>query len=236
LSNTGDVPAPSTSRRVRKTQHERTTESTERLLAAAIELFAAQGYENTTTEQIAERAGYSRAMVNARFGSKEGLLESMLNTEWEGLLLGAVTTDAPGMSRIVGVVDALRLLVEQEAVRLRAFMNVSFEATGPNPEVRPHIQDRLGRIEEAFAEAMTAGMRDGTIREDLDPAFEAREFIHSGIGGTYRWLIDPDFDFSAYLVDWRAAVIRRLAAPAPSATSAQRSRGRPSRGPGPTPR
>jgi AcrR family transcriptional regulator len=201
-------------RRKRKTQLERTAESTQRLLDAAIELFATQGYENTTTEQIAERAGYSRAMVNARYGSKEGLLETMLAAEWENLLLRAVASPTTGLQRIMTVIDTLHHLVKYQPTHLRAFMIVSFEATGPITELRPHIAERLRHIEGAFSEAMAAGVRDRSIRPDVDPDFEARELIHSGIGATYRWIIDANgFDFGGYLDQWRDTVRRRLTPP-----------------------
>lgn len=209
-------------RRIRKTQGERTAESTQRLLDAAIELFAAQGYEHTTTEQIAERAGYSRSMVNARFGSKEGLLETMLGEEWESLLLRVAAAPASGMDRITGVIDALGRLVDHQPIRLRAFMVVSFEATGPITELRPHIQQRLRRIEQAFADAIAAGIRDDSIRADIDPEFEARELLSSGIGATYRWIIDTaTFDIGGYLAQWRSIVRRRLA-PVPDGSVAHR--------------
>jgi AcrR family transcriptional regulator len=53
---------------VRRTQSERVDESTSRLLEAAAELIADQGYHNTTAGQIAQRAGFSRELVRVRFG------------------------------------------------------------------------------------------------------------------------------------------------------------------------
>ena len=43
---------------------------------AAIELIGEKGFDTTTAAEIGERAGYSRSMVHARYGSKESLLES----------------------------------------------------------------------------------------------------------------------------------------------------------------
>jgi hypothetical protein len=78
-------------------------------------------------------------------------------------------------------------------------------------KVRAQIQDQLRRIQDAFTDAMLAGVRDGSVRGDIDPDFESREIMHSGIGATCRWIIDTDnFDFSAYLSQWRTSVHRRL--------------------------
>lgn len=50
-------------------------EKRERLLAAARALFAEQGFEETSTQQIAKAAGVSEGILFHHFGSKRGLLE-----------------------------------------------------------------------------------------------------------------------------------------------------------------
>src|SRR4051812_16911109 len=62
----------------RRSQRERVEESSRRLAEAAIELIAEKGFANTTAQEIGIRAGYSRAMVHERYGSKEALLETIL--------------------------------------------------------------------------------------------------------------------------------------------------------------
>ena len=47
------------------------------VLAAAMELFAAQGYVSTTVEQIADRAGVSKPTVFASVGSKRTVLKEL---------------------------------------------------------------------------------------------------------------------------------------------------------------
>src|SRR5947199_10711285 len=46
------------------------------LVEAARELFIAEGYEATTTRQIAERAGVAEPLLFSNFGSKAGLFEA----------------------------------------------------------------------------------------------------------------------------------------------------------------
>ena len=55
-------------------QRERSERSTRALLDAAGEVIAEVGYGNMTLAAVGERAGYSRGLVTARFGSKEKLL------------------------------------------------------------------------------------------------------------------------------------------------------------------
>jgi AcrR family transcriptional regulator len=48
------------------------------IIVAAAELFERRGYEETTVSAIAERSGYSRQTVYARYRSKESLLEAVV--------------------------------------------------------------------------------------------------------------------------------------------------------------
>jgi AcrR family transcriptional regulator len=50
-----------------------------RILETALEIFAAQGYEGTSTRQLAERAGVNLPAIQYYFGSKEGLYRAVIN-------------------------------------------------------------------------------------------------------------------------------------------------------------
>src|SRR6202167_3273300 len=62
--------------RPRLTQDEKTAETRRRLLDAAIVCLVERGYANTTTSEIAERAGLSRGAQLYHFPKKEELLTS----------------------------------------------------------------------------------------------------------------------------------------------------------------
>lgn len=68
-----------------QTEHARSASSRDRILAAAKQLFAARGYENTSTVAIARLAGTSESQLMKHFGSKEGLLEAIFDAGWEQL-------------------------------------------------------------------------------------------------------------------------------------------------------
>jgi len=62
-----------------------TASSHDRILAAAKRLFASQGYEATSTMAIARLAGTSESQMMKHFGSKEGLLEAILDDGWKSM-------------------------------------------------------------------------------------------------------------------------------------------------------
>jgi AcrR family transcriptional regulator len=64
--------------------HYRISESA--LLDAACAEFAAEGFESTTMDRIAARAGTTKPTLYARFGSKQDLFEAAVRREYELLL------------------------------------------------------------------------------------------------------------------------------------------------------
>jgi|SRR5437588_6701448 len=59
--------------------------SRDRMLSAAKNLFAKDGYENTSTAAIARTAGTSESQLMKHFGSKEGLLEAIFDSGWASM-------------------------------------------------------------------------------------------------------------------------------------------------------
>lgn len=54
------------------------TEKQEKILQAALQLFAKEGYHATSTSKVAKLAGVSEGLIFRHFGNKEGLLHAIL--------------------------------------------------------------------------------------------------------------------------------------------------------------
>jgi len=61
-------------------------DSKQRILMAAVRLFARQGYGNTGLRELAKAADVNLAMINYFFGSKKTLLKEILNTFFSGYI------------------------------------------------------------------------------------------------------------------------------------------------------
>src|SRR4051812_32872909 len=68
------MPRPS-----RRTQAERSALSEKLIMRAATKLIGRNGYTKTTLAEIGREAGYSAGLVSHRFGSKEGLLRTLVD-------------------------------------------------------------------------------------------------------------------------------------------------------------
>ncbi len=95
--------------RVRMTGRERR----EQLLDVGRALFAEKGFEATSIEEIAARAGVSKPVVYEHFGGKEGLYAVVVDREMSDLL-----------DRLTGALSAAhpRVLVEQAALALLTYI------------------------------------------------------------------------------------------------------------------
>jgi AcrR family transcriptional regulator len=88
-------------------------ERREQLLDVGRSLFAEKGFEATSTEEIAARAGVSKPIVYEHFGGKEGLYAVVIDREMQRLLdlfTGALTAGDP------------RELLEQAALALLTYI------------------------------------------------------------------------------------------------------------------
>jgi len=102
----------------------------ERILNAAEELFARQGYHCTSLRAITAAAQANLAAVNYHFGSKEALLEAVLRRRL--VPLNALRAEA--MNRVKAEADAAGVRPEAKAV-LHAFIapTVRFCCSEPGP-------------------------------------------------------------------------------------------------------
>ena len=197
----------------RRTQAERSAQSEDRLLGAALELISERGYERTTLQAIGERAGYSRGLAGHRFGSKEGLLWALLERmfrHWGTESLAPAVGDRVGIDALHAAIDAARTALHASPERLRAFYALLFESLGPIPALRPQVAEFHRRQRAAVQQWIEAGMRTGDVRADVDAATQAALFVSAIRGAAWQWLIDPAVDVDAIHEEIKATFARNL--------------------------
>ncbi|GAA0472844.1 TetR family transcriptional regulator [Paractinoplanes deccanensis] len=112
----------------------------DRLLAAADELFYAEGIHTVGIDRVIERAGVAKASLYSTFGSKDELVRAYLEGRHElrrtRLLKGLERYEDP-RDRVLGVFEVLDELAGTPGFRGCAFYNASAEGTpgGPVQEV-----------------------------------------------------------------------------------------------------
>jgi AcrR family transcriptional regulator len=103
----------------------------ERLLAAADELFYAEGVQSVGIDRVIERAGVAKASLYNLFDNKEGLVQAYLEARHNGTtdkLMAAVDRHRDPRRRILAVFDAQAQMFAQPGFRGCAFVSAFAEA------------------------------------------------------------------------------------------------------------
>ena len=134
----------------------------EQLLGIAREVFAERGYEATSIEEIAERAGVTRPVVYEHFGGKEGIHAVVVDREVTRLseLIATPLREARSNREAAEwAATAFLAFIEEESAGFRILTRDA--PTGSGRSLASVLSDVAARTEELLAAAFEA--------RDLDP-------------------------------------------------------------------
>jgi AcrR family transcriptional regulator len=194
----------------RRTQQERVEESTKRLFEAAAELIAEGGYDAATAAEIGRRAGYSRSMVRARFGSKEQLVDAVIRSAYEAPLTSPLPETANGLEHALARIDTLARLVDENPALMRMLFAVEFQAAGKGSGMADRAASWVARLRSDMLDALREGQRDGSINGELDAEATAHAIVVEGVGSAFLWTVDPAENFRRRIDQWRARTVKTL--------------------------
>lgn len=99
----------------RRTNVERSQETTHALLTAARALFVEHGYNDTSTPEIARKAGVTRGALYHHYADKKAIFEAVLYREAEAVSAAINQSEEDG-----GTSDAMAILINGIAAYLKA--------------------------------------------------------------------------------------------------------------------
>lgn len=191
------------------TQPQRVEISSRRLVEAAAELITEKGWEATTAAEIGRRAGYSRAMVHARYGSKDAILDAFFEHGYVQRVLPGPQPAATGMDNAVAHFGRIQELYAEDRDFLRAMFVMTFEAVKTTSPVRMRLQTWLERGVAAVEDGLRKGIVDGSVRPDIDVDLAVSDISTAGFGIAFHWIVMPDrFDLARELERARARAVR----------------------------
>lgn len=161
-------------------------------MEAAAELVVEKGWEATTAAEIGRRAGYSRAMVHARYGSKDAILDAFFSHEYVQRLTPSPEPDATGLDEALAHFDRIEEVYAEAPDFLRAMFAMTFEAVKSTSPVRPVLQTWLTRGVELVESGLRKGARDGSVRSDIDIDRAVNDISAGVFGVAFQWLASSD--------------------------------------------
>ncbi|MDW5610774.1 MULTISPECIES: TetR/AcrR family transcriptional regulator [Mycolicibacterium] len=190
------------------TQPQRLELSARRLLEAAVALIGEKGWDATTAAEIGQRAGYSRAMVHARYGSKDALLETLFASEYEKKLSPLPDPGSDGMTQALAHLDRIALLYAEDPDLCRAVFVLTFEAAKTTSQAHPYTRMWLERAAHAVEAGLRKGIADGSVRPEVDIARAVNDFGAAVLGTAYQWIMQAyPYDIAEELAYVRARLV-----------------------------
>lgn len=174
----------------------RRVQTRQRLLDAAAEVFADEGFGHATVEQVCERGGYSRGAFYSNFDSLDQLFFAMWEQRSAAMLTdlraASAETSAPDgditavVARIVGVVP-----VDPQWYRI----NAEFTAHAlRHAALRAALADREDAILQTLLPVVETALADVRRRIVGDPTALGRALVAVHDGTSVQCLVDPDTD------------------------------------------
>ncbi|MBF6056601.1 TetR family transcriptional regulator [Streptomyces eurocidicus] len=154
----------------------------QRLYTAAVTLFAKQGYDQTSIDEITEEADVARATFFNYFQRKEDIIIAWGDLRREKLQAGLGFLAAPRgdvVARLDQCVSALVDINEEERDITRAMLLAWVKAG------RPMLEDPYSSG--IFAEIVEEGLRQGQISPGVDATRVGQLLRDAYLGALYRW-------------------------------------------------
>lgn len=171
---------------------------------AAKEVFAERGYQRATLEEIAQRAGMSKATIYLYYKNKDGLflqvVEELVNASTAATAQMAATPKAP-LDKLGDIVRDKMVFYEQERDFFRIYLNEKhgLEIAPKDPHKRALRQMYLQEVQ-VLDKVLQEGMDGGVLRliDCRRLAFFLREMISTvlvqRIQGKAKTSVDEDVE------------------------------------------
>lgn len=176
------------------------------LLAAALKVIGAKGYNGATIDAIAEEAGVSKGVVYYYFDTKADIATEVLISSFEGLVCSfeAIVEDCrnthDALERIV-MEFARRIYANREASRF--ILSEIWRSERAWSGKMRELEERLAILIEGL---LTQAMENGTIRKEVDLRFIAVATVGVVLtSAQYYLMVDDSADqesFARHCIDF----------------------------------
>lgn len=200
-----------------KTSSAKGIETRERIVDVAVRFIARNGARGTSLADIAAEASVSQAGLLYHFGTKEALLNAVLDRHLaftEAWLWG----DGPDPG--VAIVDIIARHMaswpsQPHDDRVYSLIGMNTVVLGENVSPDTDLHPRLVEGYQTTIDRVTATLRSaqqrGEMRDDIDPRLKAMEIIAFCYGVEAAWLVNPTIPVADAAAQWAAQQRAQLA-------------------------
>ena len=184
---------------------QRSEETRNRILMAAINCFSSHGYDVTSVAEICEAAGVSKGAFYHHFPTKQGLFMTLMEN-WLSSLDGGFklmlqqTENIP--QALLQMADLVGSVFVSADVRLPIFLEFWTRANR-DPVIWQATIEPYRRYQAYFSTLVQEGIAEGSL-EPVDAALASRALVYQAMGMLMHALFDPEG------VDWSTEIRRSI--------------------------
>jgi len=164
------------------------------LIDATIRVLADEGYRAATAVRIQEVSGLSRGLVGYHFGSKQRLMEEVIEsirTSYRDQTSHGRDPSLCGLDQIIEYFSIYLTRLERDPRRAKAMLVLAMESVAEASDVRRAMRAHLASAREDIRECLQAGLDDGSVRSTTDPVVHAT-LLHGALRGVVlQYVLDP---------------------------------------------
>ncbi|MFT4217075.1 MAG: TetR/AcrR family transcriptional regulator [Micropruina sp.] len=187
----------------------------EQIVTAATELFSRVGYRHATVLELAQAAGISRTGLLHHFGSKEALLEAVLQRRdaEDAARFDLAAGDQTGLTALAALVELASYNASRPQL-VALFAVLSAEASDPDHPAHDYFVQRYRRTVDTVRRSLTRAGEAGLLAPRVEPTRQARAIVALMDGLQVQWLLSPgDVDMADEI---RRQVQQLLTVPLPT--------------------
>jgi AcrR family transcriptional regulator len=139
------------------------------VLAAAVDLFAANGYDGTSVQQIVERAGVTKGALYHYFTAKEDILLEIYTTVFDEQMAALDHIIAMNREPEWTLREIIHSLIGVTAANVKVSAVFSREATRMDQTRWAALQDRWRGYQESVRAVIRRGQADGSFATVASP-------------------------------------------------------------------
>jgi AcrR family transcriptional regulator len=176
----------------RLSRDERRTQTRERLLDAAVDVFNRLGYVGASLEAVADAAGYTKGAVYSNFATKAELFRAVMERSQAGR---AAADEALLRERSLGeYIDLMGGLIADQAANEASFDLLTIEfwlAAMRDPALRAELADGYRKMRESLGPVIERGLAADGVRSRFDGSELATLVSAIGSGILLQYYLEP---------------------------------------------
>ena len=160
------------------------------ILAAAVRVFARQGFHTCRVSDIADEAGVAYGLVYHYFSSKEQILDTLFLERWDVMLAAIAEADAapvPAREKLRAVASFIFDSYRHDPELMKVIIVEVTRAA--NTFGRTHLEE-IRKAYAGIASIVLQAQQDGVFRRDVEAMFAAQAFYGLVEQVLTTWIFD----------------------------------------------